>query len=317
MTTSTATTPSAETETKKPLWFFRRGYLQGVFWITLVALTSNLNDILMREASRLPAQEVTFFRYFFAVVTLLPFMLMNAKTAFKTERPALHAIRSLLLFGAIFAWAAAVKLVPLAVMSTFALTVPIFVLPMASVFLKEKVGWQRTLATLVGFAGIFTVVYGSSDDANFLESLMTLNNGTWYLMFAALLFAMSDIVNKKYVSKESNLSMLFYIALGTALFAFWPAQNVWVMPTTQEFVLLFTLGAGGNLILFFLLKAFSATDVSALAPYRYTELFFAGLFGYLFYSEVPTFWTFVGAAIIIVATASIAYYEIHAARKKS
>jgi len=315
MTATTTASPSISLETPQKLWFFRKGYLQGVFWITLVALTSNLNDILMREASRLPAQEITFFRYFFAVITLLPFMLANAKTAFKTERPMLHAIRSMLLLGAIFAWAAAVKLVPLAVMSTFALTVPIFVLPMAAVFLKEKVGWQRTLATLVGFAGIFTVVYGSSTDTDFFNSLLTLNNGTWYLMFAALLFAMSDIVNKKYVSKESNLSMLFYIALGTAIFAFFPAKLAFEMPTLKEFGLLFILGAGGNLILFFLLKAFSATDVSALAPYRYTELFFAGLFGFLFYSEVPNSWTFIGAGIIICATASIAYYEIHQNKK--
>lgn len=311
MTSATTVTQSPT----QPLWFFRKGYLQGVFWITLVALTSNLNDILMREASRLPAQEITFFRYFFAVVTLLPFMLAKAKTAFKTERPGLHAIRSLLLFGAIFAWAAAVSKVPLAVMSIFALTVPIFVLPMAAAFLKEHVGWQRTLATLVGFAGIFTVVYGTSEDTNFMDSLFTLSNGTWYLMFAALLFAMSDIVNKKYVSKESNLSMLFYIALGTALFAFIPAKMVWTMPTNTELGYLFILGAGGNLILFFLLKAFAATDVSALAPYRYTELFFAGTVGYFLYDEVPTKWTFIGGAIIIVATASIAYYEITQNRK--
>ena len=90
---------------------------------------------------------------------------------------------------------------------------------MMIVLIKEKVGWQRTLATLVGFAGIFTVVYGTSDDVSFFNSLMTLNNGTWYLIFAALLFAMSDIVNKKYVSKESNLSMLFYIACYVCVFA--------------------------------------------------------------------------------------------------
>lgn len=318
MTATTTTSPAlatAQPQSQK-LWFFRKGYLQGVFWITLVALASNLNDILMRECSRLPAQEITFFRYFFAVITLLPFMLANAKTAFKTERPLLHAIRAMLLFGAIFSWAAAVKIVPLAVMSTFALTVPIFVLPMAAVFLKEKVGWQRTLATLVGFGGIFTVIYGSSNDTTFIDSLLTLNNGTWYLMFAALLFAMSDIVNKKYVSKESNLSMLFYIALGTAIFAFIPAQLAFEMPTLGEFGLLFLLGAGGNLILFFLLKAFSATDVSALAPYRYTELFFAGFFGFIIYGEIPTSWTFLGAGIIVLATASIAYYEIYQSRKK-
>lgn len=317
-----------DTEIQHTNWFLKPGYAQGVFWITLVALTSNLNDILMREASRLPAQEVTFFRYFFAVLTLLPIMMLKAKSAFKTERPLLHIIRSLLLFVAIFSWAGAVKLVPLTTMSIYALTVPLFVLPMAAVFLKERVGWQRTVATLLGFFGIFIIMMDASavsptasQDVSFLENILSIfsmstmtesgsSRGTWLLLGSVLAFALSDIVNKKYVLKESTLSMLFYIALGTALLASFFAYPVFVMPTVKEFLFLGVLGAGGNLILFFLLKAFAATDVSSLAPYRYTELIFAGFFGFFLYQEIPTLNTFMGGGIIILATALVAYYEI-------
>lgn len=291
-------------------WFVKQGYFQGVFWITLVALTSNTNDILMRLAGQnIPSLEITFFRYFFAVLTLLPVMLMHRKTAFATQRPALHVVRSILLFGAIACWSAAVTMVPLAVVSTLALTIPLFVLPMASFFLKEKVGWQRTVATLAGFSGIFLVVYASTSES-FWSELKSLNNGTLFLIIAAVFFALSDIINKKFVSKESDLSMLFYIALGTSLIAFIPAYQNWVQPSFQEYVYFFCLGAGSNLILYFLLRAFSSTDISALAPYRYTELIFATFFGYFFFLEVPSQWFWIGASIIVASTAAISSYEI-------
>lgn len=309
------TQTTLQTQKKNPFaWFLQRGYLQGVFWILLVSLTSNMNDIIMRlVGSHLPAPEVTFFRYFFAVVTLLPIMLIEGKKAFYTSRPLLHVVRSLLLFAAIACWAQGVKMLNLAVVSTIALTVPIFVLPMASFILKEKVGWQRVTATFVGFLGIFYVTLHSAGAVD-LSTFSIENTGILYLLFAALSFACSDIINKKFVSQESNLSMLFYIALGTALIALYPATTVWVTPTNHEFAFLLLLGAGGNLILFFLLKAFAATDVSALAPYRYAELIFATGFGWLLFNEFPdkSFWY--GSLLIVLSTAAISYYELHKKR---
>jgi S-adenosylmethionine uptake transporter len=304
---------SVQTQSASPKylsWFVKQGYLQGVFWITLVALTSNTNDILMRLAGRIPAFEITFFRYFFAVLTLLPVMILQHKTAFATQRPGLHILRSILLFGAIVCWSTAVTMVPLAVVSTLALTIPLFVLPMAAIMLKERVGWQRTLATLAGFAGIFLVVYANMTTESLWNEFKTFNNGTLFLITAAVFFALSDIINKKYVSKESDLSMLFYIALGTALIAFIPAYQNWVQPSLQEYIYFFCLGAGSNLILYFLLRAFASTEISALVPYRYTELIFATFFGYFFFAEIPSQWFWIGAAIIIASTAAISSYEL-------
>lgn len=293
-------------------WFTQKGYMQGVFWITLVALTSNMNDILMRLAgTHLPPQEVTFFRYFFGVLTLLPVMLYRGKRSFHTKRPTLHLVRSLLLFGAMSCWTKGLTMAPLATGGILAQTTQLFVLPMAFIFLREPVGWQRTLATLAGFLGVLVVALGESGPEGLLLSCTTLNNATLFFLAAAVMFALSDILNKRFVVEESTLSMLFYVALGTMIIAFYPALLVWEKPCLEDLFALCLLGAGGTLILFFLLKAFAATDVSALAPFRYVEIFSAGILGYFIFSEAPSLWTLAGAAIIIPSTFAISYYETH------
>jgi len=291
-------------------WFNQKGYAQGVFWIILVSLISNMNDILMRlSGDTLPGIEITFFRYFFATLSLLPIMIYKGKSTFVTARPVLHIVRSLLLFIAIALWVQGLKLVPLAVVSTMALTVPIVVLPLAAIILHERIGLPRILATIVGFIGIFYIISDGFKWDTLIE-LSQQNAGSLYLVIAVVCFALSDIINKKYVVSESTLSMLFYLALGTMLISAIPAAMTWMTPSPQELMYLFALGLGGNLILFCLLKAFSATDVSALAPYRYVELIFATFFGWLIFTEFPTHGFWWGCGMIILSTASISYYEI-------
>ncbi|MDC0344587.1 DMT family transporter [Alphaproteobacteria bacterium] len=292
-------------------WFFKKGYLQGVFWILMVSLVSNMNDILMRmTGQRLDPMEVAFFRFFFSMIILLPVMMKTGRSAFTTNRPALHFIRVLLGFFAVACWCYGLAQSPLAVASTLAQTVPLFVLPMAALFLGENVGWQRTLATLAGFCGILFVMIPDGSTAALLE-LDTQQVGVIFLLTAALLFAVSDILNKIMVATESSHTMLFYFALGTTIAGIIPAYMVWQTPNMTELCFLFALGAGANLILYCLLKAFAATDVSALAPYRYVEMLSAGVFGYLLFQEIPTMYTLIGASIIVPSTLAIAYYETH------
>tara|TARA_A100000171_G_scaffold52270_1_gene69830 strand:+ start:1511 stop:2476 length:966 start_codon:yes stop_codon:yes gene_type:complete len=298
-------------------WLGQKGYSQGVFWIILVALTSNMNDILMRIAGvNIPPQEVTFFRYFFATLTLFPVMLIIGKKSFYTKRPSLHIIRSLLLFGAMSCWTKGLTMSPLSTGSILAQTTQLFVLIMAYVFLKEPVGWQRTLATIAGFTGVLIIALGDAGPEGFIESFLSMNNATLFFLAAAMMFALSDIINKRFVVDESTLSMMFYIAVGTMLIALYPAILVWKTPTLKDLVYLLILGAGGNLILFFLLKAFAATDVSALSPFRYVEILSAVILGYLIFSEAPTFWTLAGAGIIIPSTFAISKYETRQQQKK-
>jgi len=271
---------------------------------------SNSNDILIKHVgSRLSGAEVAFFRFFFSTLVLFPFMAIQGKSAFVTRYPGAQCIRALLLMLAIAPWCYGVAALPLTLATTLAFTVPFFVLPLAKIFLKEEVGWQRWFATLFGFLGIIVALHPTGD---------TFNPMALMLVASTIMFATLDIINKKLLTEdETLLSMLFYSAMGTAVLGFVPALLTWETPTLQELFFLLLLGGGGSLILFCLLKAFSATEVSALAPFKYFELILSGIFGLIIFHEFPTVSTLLGAAIIVPSTLYIAIYETQQQKKKA
>jgi S-adenosylmethionine uptake transporter len=114
---------------------------------------------------------------------------------------------------------------------------------------------------------------------------------------------------KKIVDNENRITMLLYFAIVTCALTFFPALLVWKNPTPFEYSMLFLLGAGGNLIQYFMFKAFSATDLSALAPFRYMEFLFSAFFAFVFFAEVPGANVLIGAAILIPSTLYLAYNE--------
>lgn len=87
------------------------------------------------------------------------------------------------------------------------------------------------------------------------------------------------------------------------------------MPTLNELGLLVLLGIGGNMIQVCLFRAFSATDASALAPFRYVEFIISALFGYLLFSQIPTVWILGGAALITLSTFYITIMETRKEKK--
>ncbi|MBI2707870.1 MAG: DMT family transporter [Proteobacteria bacterium] len=290
-------------------WFNSKGYLQGIFWMTVVCLISNSNDILTKHVgSNLSGAEVAFFRCFFSTLVLLPFMAAQGKASFLTRYPGAQCARAVLLILAMAPWCYGVAALPLTLATTLSFTVPFFVLPLAKIFLKEHVGWQRWFATLFGFLGMVVALHPTGDAFNPMALA---------LVVSAAMFATLDIINKKLLTEdETLLSMLFYSALGTAVLGLVPALLTWQTPTLQELFFLFLLGGGGSLILFCLLKAYAATEVSALQPFKYAELILSGIFGFVIFQEFPTISTILGAAIIIPSTLYITVYETHQQKKR-
>lgn len=291
-------------------WFTSPGYLQGVFWFCCMCFCSALNDTLVKHTgTRLDPLEVAFFRFLFSTLTLLPFMLARGKQAFVTQHIGAHAIRGTLLFLAMIPWCYGVIALPLTLATTISFTTPLFVLMGAALFLKEKVGWQRSIATAVGFLGILV---------SFQPSLSGFNITALFLVTSTVMFATLDIINKHLLNADEGfLPMLFYSALGTAILSLPLGVLYWKTPLWSELACLFMLGTSANLLLFCLLKAIAACDISALQPLRYTELVFSGLFGFALFQEIPATSTLIGATLIIPATLYIGYYETRQQRLKT
>lgn len=273
-------------------------YLIGISWFILSLLISCFNDVLMKYlGSNIASYQVVFLRFLFGTITLLPFMLHN-KSSFKTSRISLHIVRGALLFGGILFWCLGLNAVKITTATIINFTIPIFVLVLAVIFLKERLNKFRIIATAIGFLGILVVLNPNSIEFNTISIL---------LILASIMFASLDVLNKKFVANESMLSMLFYSSFFTMLFSLYPAITVWTTPCYHDILLLILLGSGANLVLYCLLKAFSQVDASAVAPYRYIELLFSTGFGYFIFNELPGSSTIFGALIVIFATLFLAY----------
>lgn len=276
-------------------------YLRGISWFILSLVISITNDVFSKYLGQnLHSVQITFLRFLFGTISLLPFMFYYGRKSFYTSRIGLHVVRGGLLFAAIALWIFGLTQAPITVATTLTFIIPMFVLILAKFFLKEKVGGARWIVTIIGFLGVVVVLEPSS--MNFSPLILL-------LVLATLMFATLDIINKKFVVKESMLAMLFYTALVTMLIAAIPAFYVWKTPTFQQFFFLGLLGCGANLILFCLLKAFAATEASAVAPFRYIELLLSAGLGIVVFNEIPTLALCLGALIIIPCTLFLVYSE--------
>ena len=273
-------------------------YLTGISWFILSLVVSVINDSISKYAGiRLPSIEITFFRFFFGTIILTPMILYYGAASIMPKNFPVQIARGLLLFAGMSSWAYGLTVAPIALATVISFTIPLFVLVLAYFCLEEDITWKKWTATIVGFFGIIIILEPHNHfDVNLL----------WFL-FAALLFASLDILNKKFVLQETMLTMLFYSAIVTTILTIIPTIYVWKMPTKEEILLLFILGIGANFILFCLLKSFALVDASDVAPFRYLELLFSLIIGAIFFEEFPKASVWFGAMIIIPSTLFIAW----------
>lgn len=282
-------------------------YLQGIAWFILSLVSSAVNDVIQKYTSvNLGSMEVTFLRFFFSTIVMLPFIFYYGFKSIKTSHPYVQISRGALLFIGMASWIYGLRIVPVSTATAVSFCVPLFVLVLATFFLKENIIWQRWFATIIGFVGMFITLHPGEE---------AFNHEVLIFVMAALAFASLDIINKKYVIKETMICMLFYSALITALLALPFAYAEWVMPSMFDLFLLFLLGCSANLILFFLLKAFSLVDATAVAPYRYFEIVVSSIVAYIVFTETPGMQTLYGITILIPTTLFIALAESHKRRK--
>lgn len=283
-------------------WFVERGLRQGIFWAILVYLVCSLNDVLMVVlGDKFHFVEISFFRFLFsAIMVFITIMFSNPKLL-KTKIHGMHAVRGTLGGIALALCCLSVNILPLAENTTILFAEALFILPMAMIFLKEKVTMKSWVATGVGFIGLIVMFRPHLHDFNYFAIIPTV---------AAFLFAIISIMFKFMVDKkEHNLTMLFYFGLYTTILSGIFVPFFWKTPNLTELFYLLVLGIGASLLQLFLFLAYRATAASAISPIRYIELPFSILFGFMIFGQIPDKITIIGAGLILCGTFLASYTE--------
>lgn len=103
--------------------------------------------------------------------------------------------------------------------------------------------------------------------------------------------------------------VIFYYGMIATVLTAGPAFYTWVDPSWQDLGLLVLVGAFGVAAQGAYIRGLEIAEASELAPYGFLRLLFAAFAGYVFFSEVPDFWTVVGGAVIVGSTLYIARRE--------
>lgn len=211
-------------------------------------------------------------------------------------------LRSILDLAAGFMFISALMNMPLANMAAIMQSVPLVVVVVAILFLGEKGGGKRVGAVIAGFLGVMLVVKPVPQSLSIYQLLAL---GT------VVVVALRDVVTRKIPPHVP----LLIVALANAVFAgvgglgFGVIQGFEALQPWQMSVL---LGASIFITLgyIFIVATVRLGELSATAPFRYSEVLFAIIAGIFVFHEYPDLLAYTGMALIIAA-------GLYAARQES
>ena len=216
----------------------------------------------------------------------------DIRASFKTNYPAMQFSRALLGAMAIIFMFYGLTMIPLADSQAIIFSRPLWMIPLAVIFLAEVVRWRRWTATMIGFCGVLVMVWPG--DTMQLGALLIVGNA----ICAAAGFTLIKIMTQK---GEGRLTILCWHTILTAALSGIPLYLVWISPTFTELLLLIIMGAGLTFAHSCIIRALECGEATAVLPFDYSRLIFAMVIGYFFFAETVDSWTASGAAIIILA----------------
>jgi drug/metabolite transporter (DMT)-like permease len=297
--------PSLFSQPHKLLSSLPQSLQAAVFMILACAIFSLMSGLIRHISETVPALEVVFFRNVFGLLALTPWLLRNGIGALKTNRFGLYLGRAS--FGSVTMcfWFVGLTLVPLAEATALSFTAPLFATILAIFFLGEKVRIRRWTATLVGFIGAMIILR---------PVVTTLEPGIIMIMISAASMSTSGIFIKKLMVTETPAQAVAWGGILMVPMTLVPALFVWVWPSAESLLWLLLLGVIATIGHLCITRSISLGDLTSVLPYDFTRLPFTALVGFLAFSQVPDFWTWIGAAVIFSSTIYISWRE---ARLKS
>ena len=187
-------------------------------------------------------------------------------------------------------------------------TLPLLLTLASFLFLGEKVGIHRLSAVLLGFVGMLLIVRPGAEGFDAYAILSVL---------AVLGMTFRDLGSRLAASHHSSVRLAIFgtmgqIVAGLGFMAFEPTPN-W--PPANAWLYLFGLILFANIAIIVITKAMRVGEISAVAPFRYTRLFFGMLVGIMVFGDQLDSYMLAGCAIILAAGLYVWQRETAAAKK--
>ncbi len=268
----------------------------GVFYILAAILVLGSTDAIVKwSTTNIDPIQIGFSRFVVSLIMVL-WLVGRSQPGFavlRTKRPVEHAARAFCAAVELTAFYIAISLIPLPTAMSIVSASPIFGTLLGVIFLRERLRLGGWIAVLAGFAGVLLVVQPEEG----IDSVY----GTIAVLTSVVLWCFAQLFARRLSTTESNLSILFYYAVGGTIILGLATPFVWVNPAPIEWAAILAIGFFGCLGQYFLILALRYAPLSLLAPFEYSALVWASLYGYIFWGDVLGPVAIAGVAIIVAA----------------
>lgn len=252
---------------------------------------ASMGAVIKAASATVPNEVLVFMRNLFGLIILLPFLYRTTDCSLRTRRYPLHLLRAVLGVSAMYAFFYVLEHLELAEAFLLKMTAPIFLPLIAWLWLGERASKLAVIAVPVGFAGVFLVL----DPVGSFQWISLIG------LLGGMLAAGAKIAVRRLTSTEPPGRVVFFFALNAGILTTLPMLWSWQTPTLAEWgwlVLMGGLGTAGQLLM---TRGYAEAPAAHVGPFTYFTVVFAGLYGYVFWGEVPSGTFLAGALLIAVA----------------
>ena len=264
-----------------------RGILLAVVALSIAAFAGAIMKMLGDQIS---AFQVAWFRFTGMSLILLPFLLYRyGRSIFNPARPILQVIRGLTMAGGTTAFVIGAQTVDYADAIAILYAYPFLLVIIAVTFLGEKAGWPVWIGVICGFIGVLMVMRPEFDQ---------LETGSLYIFACAVIISIQLALNRKLTIVSPPLVIAFAGAVIASVSLTLLLPGNWKPVPDEAWWLIGVLILSGTINQTLLVYAFAHADASTLAPFTYSEIVSAVIFGYLFFGSWPSSMSWVGILLI-------------------
>lgn len=248
----------------------------------------------------LPPMMLAFAFCLFSTLVLVPWILRVGVRRLRTSHFSIHFARGVAFTVAMVTWFFALPQIPLADISAIGFTTTLYVMAGAILFLGEKSRAWRWVALAVGFGGMLVILRPGFADVS---------GAYWLVITAALLMAVARLLVKIVTRADAPEAMVAWQMIISTFLTFPAALYFWVWPTPEQTMWLFAFGMAGSAQQITAAWSIKLADFGVIEPAGFLKLFWAALFGWILFAEVPALTTVIGSALIIGSVIYIARRE--------
>ena len=237
----------------------------------------------------LPLEMIVFFRNFFGLIVLSPWLIHAGRAGITTQRLHVHGIRTASGLAAMYCFFYALGHLRLGEAVLLNFSAPLFIPLIAFLWLREASPPRLRWALGIGLVGI-TLILKPTVGALSPVALIGLASG----VFAAL-----ATVSVRSLSKtEPPERIVFYFGAMGTLVAGIPLLWSWQMPGMNQWGILFGIGALATLAQVLLTRGISNVPAGHVGPFSYSTVVFAALIGWLAWGELLDAFSVFGGLLV-------------------